>query len=283
MDKPMSRLYTLAALALAFCVSPALAAGVLSSDGGNTPNRIASRINQPVPAALMKKLAKASKDGLSLAPQANQSLYLKTINGPRVNKGNKVGVLYIGADFCPYCAGQRWALVLALMRFGHFKGLQYMASSPDDVYANTPTFSFQNAVYTSRYINFVPVETADRNGNKLQSLSKPQNQIFSTFDAPPHMPQYGGIPFVYLDGQYVVTRPMVRPSMLTNMDWTQAAEKLGNEESSLFQASMPQINALTAALCRLDGGNPDDVCSAPGVTGANAMLFRMATQNSQGQ
>lgn len=279
MENPMSRLFKLATLGCALLITPAFAAGVLGSNKPSTPPAIAARINHPVPASLLTSLAKASKSGLGLALPANTTLRMKVIDGPRVVKGDKVGVLYVGADFCPYCAGQRWALVLALLRFGTFSNLEYMASSPTDVYSNTPTFSFQHAKYTSKYVTLQAVETADRKGHKLQSMSKAQNAIFNTFDAPPHVPRFGGIPFVYVGGQYLVYLPMVSPSMLSGMDWSHIAKAFNTPASKLYQDSMPQINAFTAAICRLDGGNPDDVCSAPGITAANAALFHLAAQS----
>ena len=282
MEKPMSRFIPLAALALALSVPSAHASSIFGSNKASTPPRIATKIDHDVPEAMLKDLAQASQSGLALPPGSGTSLYLKALNGPRVAKGSKVGILYVGADFCPFCAGQRWALVLTLLRFGNFQGLQFMASSPTDVFANTPTFSFQKATYKSKYVEFTPVETADRKGKKLESLNKSQNAIFNKFDAPPYSPSYGGIPFVYVDGQYMVSRPMVSPQNLSGMDWAQVVASLKNQESDLFQSVMPQVNALSAAICSLDGGNPDDVCSASGVTAANAILYRMASQPQQG-
>ena len=278
MENTMSRFIPLTALALALSIPAAHAGSLFGSDNAATPPGIAAKINHAVPQALLKDLAQASQSGLSMTPEPGTNLYLKAINGPRVSKGKKVGLLYIGADFCPYCAGQRWALVLTLLRFGHFTGLDYMASSATDVYANTPTFSFLKATYTSEYVDFTPVETANREGKKLESMNQSQNAIFNKFDVPPYVPSYGGIPFVYVDGEYLVSRPMVGPNELSGMDWEQVVASFKNQESNLFQSAMPQVNALTAAICSLDGGNPDNVCSAPGVTAANAILYRMASQ-----
>jgi len=283
METPMSRIIPLAALALALGIPTAHAGSLFGSKKSSTPPKIAAKINHTVPQALLKDLAKASQSGLSLSPPPGMQVYMKAINGPRVAKGNKVGILYVGADFCPYCAGQRWALVMTLLRFGHFKGVEYMASSPTDVYSNTPTFSFLHSTYTSKYVKFEAVETADRMGHKLESMDKAQNAIFSKFDAPPYSPGYGSIPFVYVDGQYLVTRPMVSPNDLSGMDWEQIVASLNNPQSNLFQSVMPQINALTAAVCSLDGGDPDDVCSASGVMAANTILYRMAQQGQGSQ
>ncbi len=282
MEKRMTRFTSLAVLALALSVPAAHAGSLFGSNKPSTPPRIAAKIDHAVPQAMLKDLAQASQSGLSLPPGPGTTLYLKPLDGPRVAKGNKVGILYVGADFCPFCAGQRWALVLTLMRFGTFHGLQFMASSPTDVFANTPTFSFQKSTYKSKYVDFTPVETADRKGKKLETMNKAQNAIFNKFDMPPYAPTYGGIPFVYIDGQYMVSRPMVAPNELSGMDWAQVVASFKNQGSNLFQSVMPQVNALSAAICSLDGGNPDDVCSAPGVTAANATLYRMASQPQQG-
>jgi hypothetical protein len=51
-------------------------------------------------------------------------------------------VLFIGAEFCPYCAAERWSLINALGRFGTFSGLKTTYSSSTDVFPDTPTFSF---------------------------------------------------------------------------------------------------------------------------------------------
>lgn len=263
-----------AALALAVAATPVLAAAGPGAKNADPAPPVAAQINHPIPANLLATLHKASQEGLGLS-RTPDHVYLRAINGPRLNGGDKVGLLYIGADFCPYCAGQRWALVLTLVRFGKLDGLEYMASSPHDVYPNTPTFSFQHATYDSKYIAFYPVETADRMGKPLKQPNKAQNAIFNTFDKPPYTPGFGSIPFVYVDGQYMLTRPLVLPGQLSGMDWGRAATAFANPGSGLFQSVMPQVNALTAAICRLDGGNPDDICSAPGVTAANGALLRM--------
>ncbi len=273
MENTMMRLLSSTALILILAAAPAYA-GLFGSNGSKTPPAIAAKLNKPVPTRLLATLEKASKAALGMGTTPSP-VYLKAINGPRVAKGNQVGMLYIGADFCPYCAGQRWALILTLVRFGQFSGLEYMASTAHDVYPNTPTFSFQHATYKSKYVVFRPVETRSRTGKQLEKPTAAENDIFNKFDAPPYMPDYGGIPFVYLDGQYLVTRPFLMPNELSGMDWDQAAVTLANPSSQLFQNVMPQVNALTAAICRLDGGDPDSVCSAPGVTAANGALFHL--------
>lgn len=263
----MSRPLIATASALVLLAAPAIALGAAPSGP--------AAIGQPVAPALISQLQKASQAGLGLAAPP-ETLDFKAISGPRVATGNKVGILYIGANFCPYCAGQRWVLVLTLLRFGKFDGLTYMMSSSTDAYPDTPTFSFDKATYTSKYVDFTPVETADREGHRLMQPTKAQNDIFSKFDAPPYTVSFEGIPFVYVDGEYVMTRPMLMPDELVGMDWQRVVKTLSNPQSALFQSVMPQVNSFTAAICRLDGGNPDSVCSAAGVTTANGALLGLA-------
>ena len=75
--------------------------------------------------------------------------------------GGKPEVLFIGAEYCPYCAAERWALVMALSKFGTFSNVMGVISSSTDVNANTPTFSLYHSGYTSPYLSFVPVRDRD--------------------------------------------------------------------------------------------------------------------------
>ncbi|HYW02307.1 MAG TPA: DUF929 family protein [Gammaproteobacteria bacterium] len=248
--------------------------GTSGSGAGEDSSPPASRVDKPVPKSLLHKLRKASEAGLDYA-QAPQSNHFKLISGPRVTSGSKVGVFYLGADFCPYCAGQRWPLLLTLMRFGHFRGIRYMLSSSDDVYPDTVTFTFYKSHYRSDYIDFIPVEVRDREGKPLQSPTPQQRKIYSRFDAPPYAQSTGGIPFVYIDGQYVLTRPLLMAADIQHMDWKQVTAELEKRDSALFRKLMPRVNLFTAVLCRMDGGKPDKVCSAPGVAAANGKLATM--------
>ena len=57
----------------------------------------------------------------------------------RSRPDGKPEVLFIGAEYCPFCAAQRWAMVNALSRFGTFTGLTTTHSSSTDTDPNTPT------------------------------------------------------------------------------------------------------------------------------------------------
>ena len=87
----------------------------------------------------------------------------------------KPEITYIGAEYCPYCAAERWALAVALTRFGTFSDLSGTHSSGADVYPDTQTLSFYGSSYSSPYVDFQAVEEATNQqvGGTYQTLQTP--------------------------------------------------------------------------------------------------------------
>ena len=77
---------------------------------------------------------------------------------PVLKSAGKPEVLFVGAEYCPFCAAERWPLIVALSRFGHFTGFKNMQSAQLSVFPDTQTFSFVGSTYTSRYLAFTGVE-----------------------------------------------------------------------------------------------------------------------------
>src|SRR5579871_3821571 len=76
---------------------------------------------------------------------------------PLRGAGGQPQIAYFGAEYCPFCAAQRWAMIVALDRFGTFSNLHTARSASDDVYASTPTFSFYGSSFQSDYVDFHPI------------------------------------------------------------------------------------------------------------------------------
>ncbi len=124
----------------------------------------------------------------------------------------KPEILYVGAEYCPFCAAERWAMVMALSKFGTFTGLKGTTSSAIDVHPSTPTFSFYGSTYKSPYISFVPVEIQTNTYSAslgdyptLQTPTSEQNALMAKWDVSPYTTENGSIPFVYFGGKYLVT------------------------------------------------------------------------------
>lgn len=179
-----------------------------------------------------------------------------TVNG-------KPEVLYLGAEYCPYCAAQRWPLVLALSRFGTFTSLRLTESSSSDVYPNTNTFTFLHAAYTSPYLAFTSVELYDRDNQPLQTPTAAQQQLLNTAGQ-------GGIPFIDLGGTTMLRSSGFNPQLLAGMTWTQIAGALTDTGSPAAQAIVGTANRITGQLCDLTHNQPAAVCQAPAIRALEA-------------
>ncbi|HVA83125.1 MAG TPA: DUF929 family protein [Candidatus Aquilonibacter sp.] len=184
----------------------------------------------------------------------------KKITAPALALNGKPQILYIGAEYCPYCAAERWPMIIALSRFGTFSNLHFMTSSSTDYAPSTPTFTFYNSSYQSSYISFTSVETLTNNlvnGTypTLQTLSDSQSNIQSTFDSG------GGIPFVDFANMSTLSGSTYAPTVLQGMNWTQIIAQLNNTNSTVSQSVLGSANLLTAQICKATNNTPASVCT----------------------
>ena len=170
-------------------------------------------------------------------------------------------VFYLGAEFCPFCAAERWSVVVALSRFGTFTDLRLLTSSSTDNYPNTHTFSFYGSSYSSQYLDFVPLETATRTqGQTLQTPTDAQDVLIETYDTSPYSSKTGGIPFMDFGNVYVASGTAVNPQYLAGLSWQQIANDLSDPTNTVAQAIIGNANYLTAGICKLTGNLPASVC-----------------------
>ena len=193
-----------------------------------------------------------------------------TIGGQAVLKdAAKPLVVYIGAEYCPYCAAERWAMVVALSRFGTFTSLGQTHSSSSDVFPDTPTLSFHGSSYTSQYLSFQGVETQSNqpSGNGYAPLDTPsaqQQQLLNMFDKAPYVSGggSGSIPFIDFANQAVVSGASYSPQLLVGKSAEQVAAALSTPSDPIAQAVDGTANAFTTLLCGLTGDQPAAVCTA---------------------
>lgn len=199
------------------------------------------------------------------------------ITAPALTAGGKPKVLYIGAEFCPYCAAERWPVTVALSRFGTFSNLGTTHSASEDVFPNTPTLSFHGATYTSQYLAFTGVETTTNEmvGNGYKPLDTPtaeDQKTFDTYNKPPYVDSDGSIPFIDLGGKYVGSGATYSPDLLAGKTQTEIADALKDPSSPIAKAVVGSANVYTAAICKLTNNQPAKVCSTEAVTAAAAKL-----------
>jgi hypothetical protein len=173
-------------------------------------------------------------------------------------------LLYYGAEFCPYCAFERWSTINALSRFGTFSQLSLMKSSSSDVYPSTNTFSFYKSSYSSPYLKFTPIEAEDRNQTLLQTPTAAQNTVVSSYNSG------GYFPWMDLANLASTNSPGSAAGALhvsandtgsAAMTWSQIANTLGTASSPQAQAIFGRANWLTAGICKATKNTPKSVCS----------------------
>jgi hypothetical protein len=189
----------------------------------------------------------------------------------------KPRVLYVGAEYCPFCAAERWAVVVALSRFGTFHGLGQTTSSHADSYPDTPTLSFHGSRYRSRYLSFTGYETQSNQVkgttySPLDTLSAADQKVFDTYDGKPYLSLHGAIPFLDLGNRYLSQGSSYSPGLLSGMTHLEIAKALADPSSSIAPGVIGTANAISAALCVLTDNQPAQVCSSPGVTAAASTL-----------
>ena len=191
--------------------------------------------------------------------------------------GGKPRVLYVGAEYCPYCGAERWAMVTTLARFGTFSNLGETTSSHADIYPDTPTLSFHGSSYTSKYVAFTGYETQSNQikGSTyapLDKLSSSDEKIFATYDHSPYLPLNGNIPFIDFGGEYLSQGASYGPQLFSGLTHEQVAAQIRDPSTTLSTSVLGTANAFTAVICRLTHEQPAKVCSSSGVTAASADL-----------
>jgi hypothetical protein len=211
-----------------------------------------------VPAATLDTIGKGGGGKLSVPTPTPGNAVIKADGKPLV--------LFVGAEYCPYCAAERWAVVEALSRFGTFSGLGQTSSAADDAYPNTPTLSFHGSTYTSDYITFQGPEltTNQRSGGAyapLDKLTAQQAQIYGSTT---------GIPYMNFAGRALVTGASIGdPSIFAGRTQAQVATAMRDPSTPIAQAVGGLANAFTTIICDLTDDKPATVCATPA---ANAYI-----------
>ena len=186
------------------------------------------------------------------------------ISGQPLSSNGKPEVLFVGAEYCPYCAAERWALIIAFSRFGQLSGVDLTTSSSSDAFPDTPTFTFRHATYSSDSLALRTVELGDRLGNALQQATPAETALDQQYAS-------GTIPFVDLGGRLYFYGATYIPDDLQGLDWQSIANDLRNPSTSQAKEILGSANYITAAICRAIGG-PPSVCSDPVIQRLEAAL-----------
>jgi hypothetical protein len=231
----------------------------LTSGGSSGPPR------QPAPAADVAKLTSIPMSTLTGAAGTVSNLYAaQPINDKPLTSGGKPEMLYIGAEFCPICATERWPMLVALSHFGTFTGVKQTHSALRD--GDISTLSFYGSTFTSPYVSFVPVETTtnqpDGQGYKpLETPTKAEAALWQKYDPA------GDIPFIDIGGKYLLETAQFPDTILSGLSFNTIVSEVGDNNNTVGAAVDAAATALVKYICTITDNQPAQTCQA--VAGVN--------------
>jgi thiol-disulfide isomerase/thioredoxin len=191
------------------------------------------------------------------------------ISKDTMRRSGKLFVFFMGAEFCPYCAAERWAIVRSLQKFGQWDGLkQTISAARDQPFLNLPTYDFTKASYTSPQIEFVAREIKDREFKPLQKLLKTEEKLVRKYNPKKQ------IPFLLVGGRFMQIGSGFPPKIFIGHTFRQTETELKKTESEIRKTIDEEANIISALLCL--SGLPPELCKETGtaelVAQANAKL-----------
>jgi hypothetical protein len=189
-------------------------------------------------------------------------------SGEPLLDGGKPLVFFMGAQWCPFCAAERWALVKATSRFGEWSGLgELLSRSGQDYFPRLATYDLSRATYTSDDISLRHKEVATVDGDSLQKLGSFEERLVDEDD------KLGGVPFLLAagpGGRYTVDLGY-SPGLIEGQTFAELRKAVATgAPTPAVEAIDAQADAITALICKLDGRQPTNVCtkgSIPGLEG----------------
>jgi hypothetical protein len=235
-------------------IAVVVAVGVAGGGAGAAPR-------QPAPATAVASMQSVSLQTMTTAAsKVTQLQFASAAQGGPLVSGGKPEVLFIGAEFCPICAAERWPMTMALLKFGTFDNLQQTRSAVAD--GNAGTWSYYGSTYTSQYLTFEPNElyTNQRSGNyykPLQKLSNPDQAVWTANEG-----SSLSFPFIDFGGKEVLETAQYNPSTIYYKSFSSVLAAVGTNDNTIGASVDSAAAVFTKYLCGLTNNQPGSVCSA---------------------
>jgi hypothetical protein len=184
-----------------------------------------------------------------------------------LSSGGRPEIMFICAEYWSKCAAERWALVMALSKFGTFINLKGTTSSATGPSPKTPTFSFYGAAYSSRYLTLVTDEletNTDEGGGEYPLLQPPTPQemtIMNAWDRAPYTTINTSLPFAYIDGRFLLTTAQYDASSISQASFQVAASIMSSGARAVSRHAEAAAGDLVAVFCSVTHGQPAPICS----------------------
>jgi hypothetical protein len=173
-----------------------------------------------------------------------------------LRQAKKPRVLYVGAEYCHYCAMERWSLVIALSQFGTFAGLHSIDIPGSMPWQSLPTVSFRNATFTSDHVTFEAVELEDAAKRPLDALTSDDRELMDRLDPD------GSIPWVSWGTGYRIGTLFDASSQMEGKSTSDIAAELSGASSPVAKMILGSANVQIAQICASTEGKPADICGS---------------------
>jgi hypothetical protein len=229
-----------AAVIVGFVAASLTSGGTTTASEGSAPTAVVNQVTG-VPLEVLNQVGE-SRQATALQPVRD---------GSPLSIDGKPGIVFVSEESCPFCAAERWPVVIALSHFGTWHHLGATTSSASDVYPSTATFSFRNATFESPDLAVRTTELANNAGRPLQALTASDSELINRYDVPPYVnsaDQSGAVPFLDIDNHEVLAGAQYNPQVLAGLSMSQIAAQLDNPASPVAIAIDESANALIVAI-----------------------------------
>jgi hypothetical protein len=262
-----NRMYGILAVVLAVTVVAVLVIVKVAGGGSGAGSGSGSGVDQasppagtPIPAATLATLRSIPLSTLTAAPASGVVTTPQSVDDQALRADGKPELLFIGAEYCPHCAAERWALYVALSKFGSFSpqpGRIHSANEDGDV----PTLTFYGTNYTSPYFTFTPVEvyTNKLQGDGYAPLQTPTQAQLTLWQKA----NGGSFPFLDFGGKQILPSAQYLFTPLESLPFSTVAAQVGNNSTAIGADIDASAAQLVKTICTtLSDEQPSDVCTA---------------------
>ena len=169
--------------------------------------------------------------------------FYQDLNANALFINHKVSFVYVGGLFCPICAMERWAIVMALSQFGNFSSPSFIYSSE----GNIATYNFMKMTYASSIVNFESVEHADQSNTLLEPLSGLSAQLYNKYNTG----QY--IPFICIGGSYIQigAGPSLNTLVFSGLTYQQIQLQIQSSNGAVYNEILAESTIIVSFINQL--------------------------------
>jgi thiol-disulfide isomerase/thioredoxin len=186
--------------------------------------------------------------------------FIHVSDTPLETRTGKTLVFFAGAEFCQFCAAERWAIVEALKEFGTWETLLENFSE-DDEYPKIPTFNFLKAKYSSSFVEFHALEISDKDFNNIENYYNDPYDMMEKYN-PDHI-----VPFILIDGQFMQVGSGYSPKLFEGMDHKKIKEQLHDPLFIPGSVMKNEAKYLTALICSALKNKTKVICTDQTISG----------------